>query len=384
MAWIGDDAPCAQTTSPGRLSLLAAEGPLASQLNTGTGNWQARRVDGWSFLPGPPPDFVGRQQTIDARESHRAKGVAAGCCVAAARTAMVFGLMRTGWRLHPSPLPDQMLEPLSLGVVRAVVEGDSPEPLVIRPQHSENPEADKWLRLADGKGEVVVPPESEVSVLFDLGNYCTAYPRMTLSGGQDTSVRIAWAESLYEVGTDGKVSRTKGSRDEVVNKAFQGMADTFIAAGGEQMFRTWWWRAGRYVLLTVRTASEPLTIMRFDVLQTRYPLEDAGTFTSSDKKLNRTQGLLVRGMQACRPRNLHGLSLLRAIDVRGRHARGAIDHVRHDSRHPAAEAGNRVVRLVRIAVGHGGGALSQSHPAVVADVRADLGRHDSRLYLLAR
>jgi hypothetical protein len=122
---------------------------------------------------------------------------------------------------------------------------------------------------------------------------------MALAGGTGASARIAWAESLYELDADGKVSRTKGSRDKVVSKAFHGVADTFVASGGEETFRTWWWRAGRYVLLTVRTADEPLTIKQFDILQTRYPLEDEGRFTSSDERLDDTHGLMVRGMQAC-------------------------------------------------------------------------------------
>src|SRR5690606_7096692 len=46
VAWIGDDAPCAQTTHRGGF-LLAAEGPLAAHLNTGIGNWQARTVESW-------------------------------------------------------------------------------------------------------------------------------------------------------------------------------------------------------------------------------------------------------------------------------------------------------------------------------------------------
>jgi hypothetical protein len=318
VAWIGDDAPCAQATHRGGF-LFAAEGPLAGVLNTGTGPWKTRRVEGWSFAPGPGPDFVGRQQTIDARQQAHSKALPLAI-VASPLNSNAFGLMRTGWRLHPSPLPDQMLTPQKLGKVRAVVEGEFAEPFVIRQEDCEMSGENKtpspipssgpspeywggglrtWQRLERGEGDVVVPPESAVSVLFDLGTYATAYPRMTLAGGKDARVRIAWAESLYELDAEGKVSRTKGSRNEVVNKAFHGVVDTFNSNGGEQEFRTWWWRAGRYVLLTVQTASEPLTIKQFDVLESRYPLEDEGMFASSDDKLDQSQGLMVRGMQAC-------------------------------------------------------------------------------------
>ncbi|MGL4512779.1 MAG: hypothetical protein ACRCT8_06785 [Lacipirellulaceae bacterium] len=297
VAWIGDDAPCAQATNRGGF-LFVAEGPLASQLNTGAGHWRARRVDGWSFAPGPPPDFAGREQTIDRRRQGKG-GDTPLAVVAPPLGANHYGLMRTGWRLHPSPLPDQKLEPVALGTVRAVVDGDFPEPRVIRAPHCESGSRDTWGRLARGEATVVVPSDSAVTVLFDLETYATAYPRMTLAGGKDASVRVAWAESLYELGADGKGSGFKRSRNEVLNKEFRGVADMFVSSGGEQSFQTWWWRAGRYVLLTVKTASEPLTIERFDVLQTRYPLEDEGMFASSDKSLDRTHGLMVRGMQAC-------------------------------------------------------------------------------------
>jgi alpha-L-rhamnosidase len=300
VAWIGDDAPCAQITHRGGF-LFAAEGPLASQLNTGEGKWTTRRVEGWSFTPGPAPDFVGRQQTIDTRERNAGQEMPLAI-VSPPLDGNAFGLMRTGWRLHPSPLPDQKLEPLTVGTVRAVVErveDDVQKPSVIRAKDCESSQRDKWQQLARGKGQVVVPPNTEVQVLFDLENYCTAYPRMTLAGGKGASALIAWAESLYELEADGAVSPRKGSRDEVVNKAFSGVTDAFIASGDEQAFKTWWWRAGRYVLLTVNTADEPLTIKHFDILQSWYPLDDEGKFASSDTKLDRTQGLMVRGMQMC-------------------------------------------------------------------------------------
>lgn len=297
VAWIGEGACHAQISHRGGF-LFAAEGPLSSKLNTGTGNWQARSVEGWSFRPGPMPDSVGQQQTIDGRKRGSGKDLKL-TVVSPPIESNPFGGMRDGWRLYPSPLPDQALRTFHLGRVRAVAEGDTAEPFVVRKPYCESASRDKWQGLASGEKDVVVPPEFTVRVLFDLGDYRTAYPRMTLAGGKDASARVDWAESLYELEANGRVGRFKGSRDEVVNKAFQGFGDTFISGGGEESFRTWWWRPGRYVLLTVRTASEPLTIKRFDLLESRYPLEDEGRFTSPDARLDRTQGLMVRGMQVC-------------------------------------------------------------------------------------
>ncbi|TWT74583.1 Bacterial alpha-L-rhamnosidase [Posidoniimonas polymericola] len=297
VAWIGDDAPCAQTTHRGGF-LFAAEGQLAEVLSTGAGRWRARRVEGWSFAPGPGPDFVGRQQTIDARRSRRDAEVPLAV-ILPPLGGNAYGLMRTGWRLHPSPLPDQQLEPRSLHQVRAVDNGKPAGPLIVTDEHRDAPDRDAWKAVAAGESEITVPADTAVRVLFDLGDYCTAYPRVTLAGGKDSSVRVAWAESLYETDANGAAIRNKGNRDEVNGKAFHGVADTFIASGREEELQTWWWRSGRYLLVTVQTAAEPLTIKRLDLLQTRYPLEDEGRFESSDDELNLSQGLMVRGMQVC-------------------------------------------------------------------------------------
>jgi alpha-L-rhamnosidase len=67
-----------------------------------------------------------------------------------------------------------------------------------------------------------------VSVLIDLGNYFTAYPRLTFSGGRNSRVSVSWAEALFEPGADGKPSPSKGNRDEVAGKLFHGLEDTFL------------------------------------------------------------------------------------------------------------------------------------------------------------
>jgi hypothetical protein len=73
-AWIGDHAPCAQITHRGGF-ILAAEGPLAAQLNTGDASgWQVCPVQGWTFTPGPPPNFTGAHQTQRGKTLNLADG----------------------------------------------------------------------------------------------------------------------------------------------------------------------------------------------------------------------------------------------------------------------------------------------------------------------
>lgn len=301
VAWIGDHAPSAQLTLRGGF-ILAAEGELASQLNTGSGKWRTRKLNAWSFEPGPPPAFVGAQQTIaGAMRSAPATDWVPPAVIAPPLTGNEYGLMRTNWRLHPSALPDQMLHAIRPGQVRAIIPGGlNPNQQVTAADCDRAPSDASWQALLAGTGQVTVPTNTVVSVLIDLGNYFTAYPRLTLSGGRDSRVTVAWAESLYEPNAAGKRSSSKGNRDEIRGKFYSGLEDAFCNDGGPgHEYRTWWWRAGRYLLVTIRTAGAPLHLDQFDLLETRYPLEDEGRFRSSEAALNAIQPLLVRGLQMC-------------------------------------------------------------------------------------
>ena len=144
---------------------------------------------------------------------------------------------------------------------------------------------------------MTVPARRTLSVLWDLEDYYCAYPLLALSGGVGAEVRIDWAESLYvQEGPGNK----KDNRDEVAGKFFRGRGDSYVSSGKKgQAFRPLWWRAGRYVRLTVKTAARPLTIDGLGLLESRYPLENESVFRSSDPGVDGIIPLAVRGMQMC-------------------------------------------------------------------------------------
>jgi hypothetical protein len=308
VAWIGDNAPCAQITHRGGF-IFAAEGQLSSTLNTGAkSGWKVSPVQGWSFSPGPPPNFTGAQQTQRGKTLNISDPFVSPSVVMPPLRSNDYGLMRTGWRLLPSPLPDQKITALNTGTVRAIIPGGLGNSNPVTSRHiqlaqSATPEANQWKSLLiQGKGPVTIPPSNTVSVLVDLEDYFVAYPRMSVSFGKDSKVTVAWAESLYTLNAQGKPTRAKGNRNDVEGKTFHGIVDAFLPDGSSTEpaeFRTWWWRSGRYILLTVNTQSEPLRLNGFDLLESRYPLEDEGRFACSNANINNTQPLMVRGMQMC-------------------------------------------------------------------------------------
>jgi alpha-L-rhamnosidase len=95
-------------------------------------------------------------------------------------------------------------------------------------------------------------------------------------------------------------SQAKGQRDEFIGKTFHGMTDTFLPGGdAHQKFSTLWWRAGRWCLISIKTADEPLTIHRLALDESRYPVENESSFDGGDPELIGIIKLATRGIQMC-------------------------------------------------------------------------------------
>jgi len=166
---------------------------------------------------------------------------------------------------------------------------------VVSAEQTRNPDLPKWQVLIDGKEQVVVPANTEEFLLWDLDNYYCAYPLCEVSGGAGAKLAWSWAESLYL-----PKSEAKGQRGEFIGKNFHGMTDTFLPGGAaHQKFSTLWWRAGRWCLISIKTAGEPLTIHRLALIENRYPHENEGSFDGGDPELRDVIALAARGIEMC-------------------------------------------------------------------------------------
>src|SRR5208283_2243634 len=175
-----------------------------------------------------------------------------------------------GWKLFPTRLPDQFDREINAGRAVALGHGLLGKADVVLAEQSQDPDLPRWQALVAGQGEVVVPPNSETFLLWDLENYYCAYPLCEVSGGAGAKVAWNWAESLYLPN-----SEAKGNRNEFIGKNFRGMTDTFLPEGGShKKFSTLWWRAGRWCLITVKTSAEPLTLHRLALNENHYPYEN--------------------------------------------------------------------------------------------------------------
>lgn len=294
LAWsIGPLAPVAQMTWRGGF-VLKAEDPYDKQLTTGKAPWEVAKLDGFDFTAGV--FFVGAQLTAHGCGPQWKDGTYLPAQVIRPPLHQTpYGECAAGWKLFPTRLPDQFDRDVNAGRAVALGSGEHHKDALITQAQAQDAGLAPWQALVAGTGEVVIPPNTKRFMLWDLENYFCAYPLCEVSGGAGAKLAWGWAESLVLPNKGGK-----GNRGEFVGKNFHGMTDTFLPEGGaHQKFSTLWWRAGRWCLLSVTTAAEPLTIHRLALNENRYPYENTGSFDGGDAELAGVIQLAVRGIQMC-------------------------------------------------------------------------------------
>lgn len=114
-----------------------------------------------------------------------------------------------------------------------------------------------------------VAANSHVTLLLDNRVLQTAYPALTLSGGRNATIRVTYAEALYDA------QGNKGNRNEIAGRHIEGITDEFIADGGQQRtFQPLWWRTWRYLQIDVATKDEPLHLENLKAWFSAYPFEE--------------------------------------------------------------------------------------------------------------
>ncbi len=144
---------------------------------------------------------------------------------------------------------------------------------------------------------LVVPPNSTVKLLLDQDTLTNAYISLNFSGGQDATMLLRYAETLYE---NGKQGRRKGNRNEVEGKYFFGRADSVISNGkSDQSFTTLYWRSFRYIQLTVKTGDKPLTINDLYGTFTGFPFKLKATLNTANQELKDILAIGWRTARLC-------------------------------------------------------------------------------------
>jgi len=306
--WLHENEPTAYAQISFRHGFfLLAEGEHGSLLSTGESEWQCKRLGGYSFVPPQVANgfqVTGAKAHIDGKqfdwgfETGGGEGWLPVAVVGKSAVASLVWETHPWWLLRPAMLPPMIERPLYVGEARHIEQVPSHETrtIAIDPKNHLADEATQWNRLLRGEGNVTVPPKSHRRVIVDLRNYYCAFPELTTTGGAGASIRVHWAEALYEQ----PEGRTKGNRDQIDGKFFLGIGDLFEPDGGDQrVFEPHWWEAGRYIELYIATADEPLTIEAFRLRETHYPYKFTGGFESSEPRLAEIIPIALRTLEMC-------------------------------------------------------------------------------------
>lgn len=301
--------------------LLHAGRPFDELLDTAPETWEALPLAGYSFYN--PYDqvqgaylAVGARTRLDGRahawgfERGEGEGWAPAAENGLATRFRAAPNDIDDWHnLTPGTLPEMRQSFPRRGAVRfaaAVPEGKAGAPggaladfgkEPVRTAESDAALAAAWRGPLEGGAPVVVPARSAQRVIVDLEQYVCAFPRLVVSGGHGADVSIRWAEALLK----GTTGTEKGPRGEIDGKYFQGLADAFVAPGGEEprAFEPLWFEAGRFVEVVVRTADEPLAVRSLSLRETGYPIDWAYRFETSDARWGGALRIMERTLQMC-------------------------------------------------------------------------------------
>ncbi len=302
LCWNFDDGrvPRAQLTWIPGFILGCSDPEYAEIFNTGKAPWKVRELKGITF--DPEYSIITHTAIFNASEFFHPGEFAEPFKTCGPWHTNNYGGKHSGWILYPSDMPEQVRvqRDLKEGKVRAFFKDSDGFLKTIAEEHINAPEAAEWQKkLASGE-EIEIAPNQNIAVLVDMENYHCGYSTLTLSGGdKESSVRMVWSEAAAQ---DSGWNAPKGDRSAILGKQIAApcQADVYgTLDGGKYDFRSLWWRAGRYILLQIKSGAAPFKIHSVGFIESRYPLEHEAQFECSDERVQKIIPMMVRAMQMC-------------------------------------------------------------------------------------
>jgi hypothetical protein len=273
-------APVAQITD--RLAfVLQGEGALASELSTPK-EWQVEVERGLNPIPRKPGglnDFMasGPGEHLDASKYDW-------------NWNSLISDPISEWVAAASPMREQNSDSASNAVLAGVTENNYWQLVADTLPHMEfaPTEAGHVVRSDGGIGKafpdqpVNVPAHSHIHVLLDRGTLTTGYPKLTVSGGKGSTIRLTYTEALYDK------KQQKGDRNEVGDRQALGFHDEFVPDGGDhRSFEPLWWRCWRYLDLDIQTGEDPVKLESLTANFSAYPFTERASFHSDNEELKK-------------------------------------------------------------------------------------------------
>ncbi|MEP2023409.1 MAG: alpha-L-rhamnosidase C-terminal domain-containing protein [Reichenbachiella sp.] len=141
-----------------------------------------------------------------------------------------------------------------------------------------------------GTEAVTVPANTSVSILLDHKTHTVGYPKLSVSKGNNATIKTTYAEALFYQSSSEFSAHggwKKGPRNQLKDQEIRGYYDIYSPDGGDnRVFQPQAMRTFRFVQLDISTGDEPLVINDFYNIYSVYPFEEKATFESDDTSLN--------------------------------------------------------------------------------------------------
>ena len=143
------------------------------------------------------------------------------------------------------------------------------------------------LFTADGKATVISPNAGgDIELAYDLGTQNVGYYDFVIDAEEGLVVDVAQVEYIAK---DGRVQHTGDYRN----------AMRYICKAGENRFTSLERRSGRFVFITLRNQTKPVSIDLFQIIESTYPVKPLGDFACSDPDLDAIWAISAHTLKLC-------------------------------------------------------------------------------------
>ena len=150
-----------------------------------------------------------------------------------------------------------------------------------------------------GSKPLIIPENAVVSILIDNAVLSIGFPRIELSGGKDASIKITYAENLFNE------KQEKENRNKVDGMHIIGVHDIILPSGVQnKIFTPLWYHAFRYIQLDVHTGVDPLIINDYYNMAVAAPLVRKAEFKCDDPEYSKIMDICWRTASICVQDNL--------------------------------------------------------------------------------
>ncbi|QHI68391.1 alpha-L-rhamnosidase-related protein [Tichowtungia aerotolerans] len=141
--------------------------------------------------------------------------------------------------------------------------------------------------LSDDESWTEVPAcEGDVELVYDLGEENCGYIDFDLVAEHGVVVDLFMVEYIH---SNGAIQFSEKNRN-----GFR-----YITRQGTNCYTSMKRRAGRYLFITLRNLSQPVRLRNVKLIESTYPVDDAGLFSCSNPQLNAVAELSVRTLKLC-------------------------------------------------------------------------------------